>query len=72
MAAVLRSRLTAALNARRDNDVVADVGGCRVPVVAVDYCPLGDQIVLRLDPDELAAVLDAAAEPTDPEGNGNE
>ncbi|WP_162959141.1 hypothetical protein [Micromonospora tulbaghiae] len=59
---MLRSDLTALLAQRRDNDVVVDVDGIRVPVVGVTYCRLGDQIVLALDAEELAGALAAAAD----------
>ena len=54
---MLRDELIAALAARRDNDVVADVDGWRVPVVDVIYEPHSDLIVLRLNPEELATAL---------------
>ncbi|MEV4197050.1 hypothetical protein [Micromonospora globbae] len=54
---MLRSELTALLAQRRDNDVVVDVDGIRVPIASVTYCETGDQIVVGLDAEELAIAL---------------
>lgn len=54
---MLKSELTALLGQRRDNDVVVDVDGIRVPVVGLRYCATGDQIVVDLDEEELKIAL---------------
>ncbi|MEU8264442.1 hypothetical protein AB0C02_27950 [Micromonospora sp. NPDC048999] len=60
---MLKSELTALLAPRRDNDVVIDVDGVRVPLVGVTYCNVGDQIVLSMDPAELDGAMRAAVLP---------
>lgn len=54
---MLRSELVGLLTQRRDNDVVVDVDGIRVPIVGARYCETGDQIVVSLDDEDLKIAL---------------
>ena len=60
---MLRSELVGLLAKRRDNDVVVDVDGIRVPIVAATYCHTADQIVLDLDREQLEIALAVRRDP---------
>jgi hypothetical protein len=59
---VQRSDLVAALLARRNNDVVVQLGHALIDVARVEYHPLADKIVICLDPVQARTVLDIVTE----------
>jgi hypothetical protein len=59
---VQRSDLVAALLARRNNDVVVQLGHALIDVARVEYQPLADRIVICLDPVQAGTVLEIVAE----------
>jgi hypothetical protein len=63
---VQRSDLVSALLARRNNDVVVQLGHALIDVRRVEYHPLADKIVICLDPVQTRIVVDVVAEEDGP------